>query len=414
LPTFVAVGIDGSDRDQVICAEADGVAPRLRLKIGHDLAAFQRLLDTLRETYGELPCYFALENPASLLARFLVHAGYTVYALNPRSVARMREALATSGKKDDPLDAEALCLLVRRRADDLAPVGLGSAEGRMLAGLVRQRVDGVGEKTRLLNQLTAALKGYYPRALELFPKLEQPLTRAFLKAFSSPAALAEATEAQWQVLFRGQRYPQPARIATLWEQARQPQVPVSPIDEALGARLVQRLLRSLEVVLEELRSLEEEIETRFAALPDAKIFGSAPGAGAALAPALFTLFGDDRARWSEWRALACNSGSVPVTRRSGGSCAVNMRYHCDHEARRTLFLFARCSLRKCAWARQFYAEQRRRGKGYGTALRNLGTKWLRILFRMWQEQTPYDEAKYLKRQAERQAPRAAAASGAAD
>jgi transposase len=214
LPAFVAVGIDCSDSHHVISAEVGDASPALRLRITNDLAGFQHLLDTLRERYGDLPLRFALENPSLLIARFLLHVGHTVYAVNPRSVAKMREALASSGKKDDPLDAEALCLLLRRRIEDLAPVRPSSAEGLLLSGLVRQRVDVVEEKNRILNQLTAVLKGFYPRALELFKNLEQPLTQAFLKAFTSPTALAAATEEQWRDLFAGQRYPQPRRIKT--------------------------------------------------------------------------------------------------------------------------------------------------------------------------------------------------------
>lgn len=405
MPAFVAVGIDSSDAHHEVHAEAAGAAPELRLRISNDLAGFQRLLDALREAYRELPCRFALENPSLLIARFLLHAGHAVYAVNPRSVAKMREALASSGKKDDPLDAESLCILLRRRAEDLAPVRLGSSEGLMLAGLVRQRVDVVEEKNRILNQLTAVLKGYYPRALELFQNLEQPLTLAFLQAFGSPSALASATEEQWQDLFAGQRYPRPGRIATLWEQARQPQVAVSPVDEALGARQVRRLVCTLQVLLDELRSLEAEIEERFDQLPDAAIFRSLPGAAAVLAPALFAVLGDDRSRWESWREIALISGAVPVTRSSGRFRTVGMRHHCDHGARRTLHLFAACSRRCCPWANAFYADQRRKGKSHGTALRNLAVKWLRILFRLWKDGTTYDEKKYLQQRAHRQAPR---------
>lgn len=404
MPVFVAVGIDSSDQHHDIFAEAAGVPEPLRLRISNDLGGFQRLLDQLRESFGELPVRFALENPALLLARFLLHADYAVYAVNPRSVAKMREALASSGKKSDPLDAECLCLLLRRRAEDLTPVRSGSPESALLAGIVRQRVDLVEEKNRLLNQLTAVLKGYYPRTLDLFKKrLDQPLTLAFLETFSSPSALTAATEEQWNGLFAGRRYPQPRRIATLWKQAQEPQVAVSPVDEALGERQVRRLVRSLRVLLEELEALETEIQERFDALPEARTFRSLPGAAEVLAPALYALFGDDRERWQEWKDLARTSGTVPVTQSSGNFRSVSMRYHCDHRARRTLHLFAASSLRACEWAKEFYAEQRRKGKTYGAALRNLATKWLRIIFRLWQEGDTYDEELYLKRRVARQA-----------
>ena len=36
-----------------------------------------------------------------------------------------------------------------------------------------------------------------------------------------------------------------------------------------------------------------------------------------------------------------------------------------------------------------------RGNDHHAALRSLAVKWLRILFRCWQDRTPYDEARYL-------------------
>ena len=400
MPVFVAVAIDSADQFHLVHATAPDCEP-LRLRIANDLGGFQRLLDQLRQHFGDLPLRFALENPALLIARFLLHAGHAVYALNPRSVAAMRTALASSGKKDDPLDAECLALLLRHRMEDLVPIHTGSADCALLAGWVRQRVDVVEEKTRVLNQLTAVLKAYYPRALELFAKLEQPLTLAFLQAFPTPTALAQAPEAEWQALFVGQRYPRPRNVASLWQRAQAPQVPVSAVDESLGARQLGRLVSLLEVLLAELKALEAEIARCFAALPAAKTFRSLPGAADVLAPALCALLGDDPARWRDWHHLAQIAGTVPVTQRSGNCRAVNMRYHCDHRARRTLHLFAQSSVRACAWAREFYRQQRAQGKGHATALRNLATKWLRILFRLWQEGTTYDEALYLKNRGQR-------------
>jgi transposase len=313
----------------------------------------------------------------------------------------MREALSASGKKDDRLDAQSLCLLLRERMVDLAPIQPSSTEATILAGLVSQRVAVVEEKNRLLNQLTAALKAYYPRALELFSNLDQPISLAFLQAFASPSELAAATQDEWDRLFAGQRYPQRGRIVKLWEHSRDPQVPVPPADEVLGARQVRRLVRGLQLLQEEMESLEEEIKRRFDLLPEAGTFRSLPGAADVLAPALFAIFGDNRNRWSDWRGVARQSGTVPITRTSGRSRSVSMRHHCDHSARRTLHLFAASSRKACRWANDFYTRQRERGKRHGTALRNLATKWLRILFRMWKNGSTYDEPAYLRRRAER-------------
>ena len=44
----------------------------------------------------------------------------------------------------------------------------------------------------------------------------------------------------------------------------------------------------------------------------------------------------------------------------------------------------------------YYQQQREKGKAHQAAVRALAFKWLRILYRCWQERTPYDEATYLQ------------------
>jgi hypothetical protein len=46
------------------------------------------------------------------------------------------------------------------------------------------------------------------------------------------------------------------------------------------------------------------------------------------------------------------------------------------------------------WAREYYEEQRAKGKRRNTAIRSLAFKWIRILFRCWKDRKPYDEAVY--------------------
>jgi transposase len=366
MPAAVLVGIDSSDTFHQVEAAVTTGDRVLRLQVRNDLSGFQQLEAALTAAFGDLPRRYALENPASLLGRYLLHREQAVYAVNPRSVARLREGLHASGKKDDPVDAHACGVVLRER--ECQPIRRSSPAGALVTGLVQQRIDVVEEKNRVMNQLTAVLKGFYPRALELFADLDQPLTLDFLTTFRTPTALQQASLASWQALFDGKRYPHPARIGTtLWERAQAPQVPVSPTEETLGSIEVGRLVRLLRVLLDELQHLNQQIETDFAALPAARVFDSVPGAGPVLGPALFAIFGDNPDTWPDWRAVAQACGSVPVTRRSGGSCTVNQREHCDKRARRILHLFAGCSRRGCAWAREFYTEQRRQGKKHATA-----------------------------------------------
>jgi transposase len=404
---FVAIGIDASDAHHDVCISGPTAEPELSLRIPNDLTGFQRLLDEFAARWPNLPWRFALENPKSLLARFLLLLGHCVFAPNPLAVARTREGMAVSGQKSDALDARVLAKMLREAKERrLVPLIFNSPQGTLLAGLVAQRRGLVQQKTRLQNQLTALLKGFYPRLLELFADLDAPLTLAALQAFPSPSALKRATAADWEALFRGQRYPRPGRIPTLFAAAQAPQVPLDPVEEQLGERQVCCLVRLLEVLLDELGQIDQAIAQAFEAHPDADFFRSLPGAGPVLGPSLLAVLGDNRQRWQDWKQIATTIGTAPITKSSGRQKRVLMRFHCDREARDVLHRYAQCILLRCDWARAYYDQQRAAGQTHSGALRSLSNKWLRILYRMWQDRQPYDEAAYLAALQRRKAPKA--------
>src|SRR6476469_7742730 len=104
----------------------------------------------------------------------LVAAGYTVYALNPRSAARYRERHSTSGAKSDAADAHALAEIVRLDRAGHRPVAGDSTlvEGIKLAARAHQGL--VWERTRHVLRLRSALLEFYPAALQAFPDLDEP------------------------------------------------------------------------------------------------------------------------------------------------------------------------------------------------------------------------------------------------
>src|SRR5258705_7781104 len=91
-------------------------------------------------------------------------------------------------------------------------------------------------------------------------------------------------------------------------------------------------------------------------------------------------------------ALQCHAGTAPVTDQSGKKCFVKIRRMCYQVLRCTVHLWADQSRRECAWAEAYYREKKARGKGHAQALRCLGQRWLKILWRMWQQRRAYDEA----------------------
>ena len=83
---------------------------------------------------------------------------------------------------------------------------------------------------------------------------------------------------------------------------------------------------------------------------------------------------------------------------SGNSRVVMFRHSCNKTLRATMHLWADLSRKSCAWAEVYYKQKRAQGKTHAAALRCLAMRWLKILWKMWQTHTPYDEALHLKNQ----------------
>jgi hypothetical protein len=75
-----------------------------------------------------------------------------------------------------------------------------------------------------------------------------------------------------------------------------------------------------------------------------------------------------------------------------------LRWHCNKELRATLYLWANLSRHDCPWADTYYQTLRKRGKTHACALRCLGQRWLKILWKMWQTRTCYDAELHQKNQ----------------
>ena len=84
-----------------------------------------------------------------------------------------------------------------------------------------------------------------------------------------------------------------------------------------------------------------------------------------------------------------------MTKSSGKTRVVYFRQACPKFDRQTFHEFARLSVAKCQWARNYVDYYTAKGKKFHTIIRALAFKWIRILFRCWKNRTPYDETKYM-------------------
>jgi hypothetical protein len=137
----------------------------------------------------------------------------------------------------------------------------------------------------------------------------------------------------------------------------------------------------LRVLRSQIDSYRTEIEKLFAQHPDHDLFGSLPGAGPKIAPRPLGEIGSDRSRFEDPSALQCLAGTAPVSYQSVQMHKVYLRRHCNKPLRHA---GANPSRQSCPLAAVSYEQLRTRGKNHGCALRCLGQRWLKILWKMWQ------------------------------
>lgn len=338
----------------------------------------------------------AIETSRGLAVDELLRTEAAVYPVQPVAASRLRDRQAPSGAKDDRRDAWALAEGLRLDGHvwkALAPEDPLVLELRLLC---RDEVVLIQQRTLLVNQLEAALKEYYPTALEAFADWTAPCTWAFVLQFPSAVALAQAGRRRWEKFLHVHKLWRPETASQRLETfGRALAWKPSPGVVAAKSQLALTLATLLQKLQGELDKYRARIEGLFARHPDHDLFGSLPGAGSTLAPRLLSELGQDRDRFPTVQALQCLAGTAPVSFISGQIRRVYLRRQCNHSLRHALHLWANCSRLKSAWAQSYYASLRQRGKSHACALRCLAQRWLEILWKMWQDRTPYDAEKHL-------------------
>jgi len=402
------VGIDWADdhHDAVVIDDAGKRAATTRVPHTSDgmaeLIAFLRDIGDVDTHPEHLACI--VETNRGLLIAALLDAGVPVYPVNPTTVDRQRKP---SGAKTDAIDAY---LLARTGRSDLADLRRLTPDSPLVAELklLTRDQDGLIQgQTRLVNQLTACLKAYYPVALELFGKLHQGATLAFLRAFPTPDAARAATVERIAAVLTAARYATAeAKAREIWERVRQPQLTADPVVTRAKARLMLTLAAQLQGLVADIAAYDREIARVFTQHADSAAFASLPRAGKRLAPRLLAEWGDDRGRYADAASVQALAGTSPVVFQSGNYASVHKRYACSKPLRNALHQFAWQSTLQDDWANVYYRRKRREGKSHTKAVRALANQWVRIIYAFWLKRETYDPAVFVAAQ-QAHAPRAA-------
>ncbi len=391
------IGIDWSDKKHDICIYDIALKTQEFLILENRPEVIHEWVEGLRQRYSGRRVAIGLEQKRGPLIYALCKYDFLViYPINPRTVAKYRQAFTPSRAKDDPTDAELLVELLRKHRDKLRAWEPSSIEIRKLTQLVESRRNVVAEKVRLTNRITAALKNYYPQVLEWFEDKDTQVFCEFVESYPTLGAAQAASDDELKLFFKTHHVVRKTAIARRLSQIQTGQALTT--DEGVVEPmqlLVQTWLQQLKVLLPSIQAFDQRIKTLFEAHADAELFAALPGAGPHLAPRLLVAFGDDRSRYESSQEILRYVGIAPVKEKSGKKEWIHWRWSCPKFLRQTFVEWANQSRQFSFWASAFYEQQRRVGKRHPMAIRALAFKWIRILFRCWKDRTPYDEAKYL-------------------
>jgi transposase len=387
------VGLDWADthHDVVVLDEAGRrVGSQRFVHSPEGLNDLKQLLLRIAGSPDQLACI--VETNHGLLITFLLEAGFPVYPVNPKTTNQLRKA---AGAKTDQIDAYLLAKTGRFDLAELRRLEPDSATVQELKTLTRDQDALIQTQTRLVNQLTACLKEYYPAALHLFAKLQQRSTLVFLQTYPTPQAAQAASLEEILATLHTGKHTNPTQAAPkIVEELHRPQLVANTVMVRAKSRLMLSLVKQLLVVIEEISSYDKQIRTLFLTHNDQEIWRSLPGAGKRLAPRLLAEWGEDRSRYADASSVQSLAGTAPVPFQSGNYAKAHKRFACLKPLRNALHQFAWQSTLQEEWALASYQRKRAEGKTHSMAIRALANVWVRIIYRMWVSETCYQTATF--------------------
>lgn len=397
------IGVDWADDAHEVCEYVVQSGTKTTYRIVHQAESIQEWMNQLRTRYGGKRVAVSLEQARGGLIYALMATDFiSIYPVNPNSLAQFRKALYPSGAKSDPSDAELLEEMVRQNPQRFRVWMPGDEQTRSLQLLTEGRRKFVNDMTALTNQLTSALKMYYPQALEWAGELSGAQACAFLEKWPTLVDLQKTRRLRIREFYQKYGRPQREMLDQRVKQIENAQPLTTDLAVVMGGiMMVRGLISQIEPLRAVIEKYDAEIARIFQQHPDRAVFESFPGAGKVLAPRLAAAFGADRDRFEAPVEIQQFSGIAPVTESSGKSRWVHRRWACPKFVLQTFHEFADQARKFCAWSKLYYQQQRSRGNDHHAAVRALAYKWIRIMFRCWKDRQPYDDALYTKSLAER-------------
>jgi transposase len=404
------IGLDWGDKEHAFAIQ-DAAGKSEEGTLSHSAENLHNWLRGLGERFGARPVALAIEaSRGAVIHALLEYPWLVIYPINPITSTRYRSAFTPSGAKDDLPDAKVLLELVRDHAAKLRALESQDSATVKLAGLVEARRKLVDRRTQVILQIQSLLKTYYPQALEVAGDLKSDVAVAFLNRWPDLISLKAAKPATIKRFFHQHQ----VRSQDLIEQrlaliAKAKALTTDDARVSVAVLHLRALLDQLKVFHQHIPRLDDAIKQAFAEHAERDLFVNLPGAGRQLAPRLCVAFGTLRWLYPEPASLQKYAGVAPVREKSGNQVWTHWRWQASTFLRQTFVEWAGQTVHYSEWAKVYYQRMIKKGKKHAMILRALAFKWIRVLWKCWQDRKPYDEARYLKQLAHRKSPNAAPA-----
>jgi transposase len=401
------VGIDWADQEHAICLIDPQMQTPELTSLDQEPEAIDQWVTGLQQRFPGQKIAVCLEQKRGALIYALMKFDCLVLVpVNPKQLARFREAIGPSGAKDDPTDAWLLAELLAKHSERLRPWQPDEVNTRKIRLLAEDRRNLVDQRTALTNRLKSRLKQYFPLALQVCgASIYSKLACQLLIRYPSLEKLQAASDEQLVAFYREHHCFRSEAIDERLQRIRHATpLTTDPAILESSILIVDVMAKQILTLNQSINQYDSQLETLMQDHPDASIFQALPGAGAAMAPRLLAAMGDDRERLTNAQEVQQLSGIAPVTKQSGKSKSVHRRFAASKFLRQTFHEFAAHSIKHSAWAKAYYDMMRDRGNKHQAAVRALAFKWIRIIFRCWKDRTLYDELAYTAALIKRQSP----------
>lgn len=387
----IFVGVDWGDREHQVCAVVED-KPRQR-RFDHSGTGIAALICWLMELCERRPdtVGIAIETPHGVLVDAFLEHGFAVFAINPKQLDRFRDRFSMAGAKDDRRDALVLGSSLRtdpqafRRLSPEDPLILQLREFTRAYRSLKK------ENRRLSNQLRAQLNRFFPQVLQLSKAADEPWVWSLLERFPSPDKVRHAHHRSVERILREHRISRVTAVEAL-AILKSPPLPVTEGVVEAATQHIALLLPRLRLVNQQRRHCEQHMArlvNKVAEAEDAQpgpkrehrdveILLSQPGVGDIVAATVLAEAHQPLVQ-RNYHALRTSGGIAPVTRQTGNSHTVSMRYACNQHLRRAFHWWGSSASLHEPRARDIYKAHRDKGQSHARAVRAVMDRELNVL-----------------------------------